>query len=139
MAALIEVNGGHDEHGLVWPTVVAPYRAVIVAAKKSLRADAEALHERLCAASEGSSGGGGSLRDELVLDDRWGERLGHKLAEAELIGFPFVVVLGRAWEVSEGRTVELQERSAGRSVPKREVGVEELCSLVAGRALSSTG
>ena len=119
MAALIEMEGGHDEHGIVWPEVVAPYRAIVVAAKKSLREGATALHATLR-----------DVEDEVLLDDRWGERLGGKLKEAELIGYPFVIVLGRAWEQSGGTIVELQQRAAGRSIPSREVSVDELTALL---------
>jgi hypothetical protein len=94
-------------------------RAIVVAAKKSLREGATALHATLR-----------DVEDEVLLDDRWGERLGGKLKEAELIGYPFVIVLGRAWEQSGGTIVELQQRAAGRSIPSREVSVDELTALL---------
>ncbi len=97
MAAIVE--GSHDRRGIVWPTNVAPFSAVIT----MLRPDHPAVRqvgERLY----------GELMDsgiEVILDDR-SERPGVKFADAELIGIPYRLTVGPR-SVQSGR-VELRSR-----------------------------
>ena len=114
MAAVAETH--HDDRGLIWPVAVAPYEAVITVA--SMR-DAAAM-----AAAE-------RLYDELVgrgvdvlLDDR-DARAGVKFADAELIGIPWRITVGRA--LAEG-AVELTERATGAT---ERVDVDRVAELVA--------
>ncbi len=83
MAAVIEQN--HDERGISWPVSIAPYHVdliVINPADAPQREAAEALYEELW-----------QTGIETVLDDR-DERAGVKFNDADLIGFPFRVVVG---------------------------------------------
>ncbi len=111
VAAIAETH--HDDRGLAWPPAVAPYEAVItVVSVKNTRAMAAA--ERLYR----------ELRDESVdvlLDDR-DARAGVKFADAELIGIPWRVTLGRA--LAKGN-VELTERASGTT---ETVPVDEIAS-----------
>ena len=50
------------------------------------------------------------LQGEVLLDDRWGRQLGYKLNDAELLGFPWRVLVGRQWE-SDGLLEVLCRRS----------------------------
>lgn len=73
-----------DEQGLVWPRVMAPYEAVILATDEHIGA-AEEVWDLLSSPQEGSV--------EAVLDDR-ARGLGWKMKDADLIGFPVVIILG---------------------------------------------
>ena len=100
VAAVVEQH--HDEHGIAWPKVVAPFQiAVILANRDDERATAEA--ERVY----------GELREgglQVVLDDR-DERAGVKFADADLIGYPVQVVVGKRG-VGSGN-VDLKLRATG--------------------------
>ena len=107
VAAIAEQT--HDAAGLCWPGAVAPADVHVVAVGKGAqRAAAEALAEDLEAQG---------LR--VLMDDR-GASAGVAFADAELIGVPAVVVVGRT--VAEG-SVEVRNRATGErgSVPLAEV------------------
>jgi len=92
-----------DERGLAWPRNLAPYDAVVVIAGKD---------DTLTAAAEQLAGDLSSLGFDVVLDDR-AVSPGVKFADAELIGFPTSVIVGR--RLVDG-TVEVRDRAKGTSV-----------------------
>jgi len=96
----------HDELGLRWPAQVAPFDVHLVIANKddAARAGAEAL-----AAALDTRG------VEVLFDDRTASP-GVKFKDAELLGVPWIVVVGRGW--ADGK-VELRNRFSGetREVP----------------------
>ena len=109
VAASIEQN--HDDDGIIWPVAIAPYEAVIVPANnksEEVMAAARKLYEDM----EDS-------RDEVVLDDR-NERAGIKFKDADLIGYPVRVTIGKKWQQSG--CVEIKIRWSGEVV---EVPLEE--------------
>ncbi|MEX2488982.1 MAG: proline--tRNA ligase [Pseudomonadales bacterium] len=85
VAAIIEQY--HDDKGITWPTIVAPFQVIIIPinAHKSeaVAATAEQLHDEL-----------ERLGIEVLMDDREGHRPGSKFADAELIGIPHRIVVG---------------------------------------------
>lgn len=88
-AAAVEAH--HDEHGIKWPLAIAPYHAIIVPVniQDELQMKvANALYETLQNAGV-----------EVVLDDR-DERAGVKFKDADLIGFPYRITVGKT--ISEG-------------------------------------
>ena len=100
VAAAIEQN--HDENGIIWPTPIAPYHVdiVLVNMKDAVcRGEAEKLYTTL-----------GGLGVEAVLDDR-DERAGVKFKDADLIGFPCLVIVGPKG-IKEGQ-VEVKSRKTG--------------------------
>ncbi|WP_433230303.1 proline--tRNA ligase [Micromonospora sp. CA-248260] len=98
VAAIAEQH--HDERGLVWPAAVAPCDVHLVVAGKGPQLDAALdLGGRLSAAG---------LR--VLVDDRANASVGVKFTDAELIGIPRAVVVGR--RLPEGY-VELRERATG--------------------------
>ena len=114
MAAVAETH--HDDRGLIWPVAVAPYAAVITVA--SMRDDAAvAAAERLYGELQG-------LGVEVLLDDR-DARAGVKFADAELVGIPWRITVGRA--LAEG-AVELTDRATGET---QRVGVGDAAARVA--------
>ncbi|WP_405491901.1 proline--tRNA ligase [Nocardia sp. NBC_00511] len=90
----------HDDKGLRWPREVAPFDVHVVIANKD--AEARAGAEQVAAELD-------SLGFEVLLDDRTASP-GVKFKDAELLGMPYVVVVGRGW--AEGK-IELRDRFAG--------------------------
>ncbi|MBI4179258.1 proline--tRNA ligase [bacterium] len=108
VSAVVEAR--HDEKGIVWPKSCAPYRAVVVPIlmdKPDVIEAAERLYRDLDLAAPG----------DVLLDDR-PARAGVKINDADLVGVPVRVVLGRG--VSKG-LAEIQERAGQKS---REVPLE---------------
>jgi prolyl-tRNA synthetase len=91
----------HDELGLRWPPEVAPFDVHLVIANK----DAEARSGANALAADLDR-----LGIEVLLDDRQASP-GVKFKDAELLGVPWIVVVGRGW--AEG-TVELRDRFSGQ-------------------------
>ena len=106
MAALAEAN--HDEHGLAWPIRVAPYHVQILATGKD-----DAVFDTAASLGEALDAEG----FEVLYDDRRRVSAGVKFADAELLGMPYIVVVGR--DLAREGTVELRDRRSGdrRSVP----------------------
>lgn len=97
--AAVEQN--HDADGIRWPVAIAPYTVIIVIASSQdpvQVALAEELYGRLLGAGI-----------DVLLDDR-PERAGVKFKDADLIGIPWRLVVGRG---AGERTVELVDRSGG--------------------------
>ena len=108
MAAIVEQH--HDEHGIAWPRSVAPYGVHIVALP-GLEEQAGALADRLEAQGH-----------DVLLDDR-DARAGEKFADADLIGCPVRVTVGR--KTLEDGAVDVRERATGEEsrVPIEEVEI----------------
>jgi prolyl-tRNA synthetase len=106
-----------DEKGLNWPVRIAPYSCAIIAKNDS--EDAVGVYERLAESDEVT----GDFLD-VVIDDRQ-KSLAWKLGDADLVGYPIVVVLGRKWADS-GR-VEVQCRRLGI---KETVALDSLPGVV---------
>ena len=96
MAAIVEQH--HDEQGIAWPRSVAPYdvHVVVLPGMESHAQEAAAALDQ----------GGFSV----LVDDR-DARAGEKFADADLIGCPLRVTVGR--KAVEGGTVDLRERAKG--------------------------
>ena len=113
MAAIVEQH--NDDRGVVWPRSVAPYDVHIVAlpgTESYADQAASALHE---------------AGFDVLLDDR-DARAGEKFADADLIGCPFRVTVGR--KAAEDGTVDLRERAKGED---DAVKVDELVGAVRGK------
>jgi len=103
-----------DSKGLNWPRVIAPYEVVVVP-RKGNEADAEVVYDALTG------------KADTTLDDRKHD-LPWKLNDADLIGYPIVVVVGRGW--TQCRKCEVQCRRLGNL--KEEVAYDDLPGFVAG-------
>jgi prolyl-tRNA synthetase len=112
MAAAIEQH--HDENGILWPITIAPFEVVVVQAwmKDDAQRDAaEALYKALKASGV-----------DALLDDR-DERAGVKFKDADLLGIPVKVVVGKS--LAEG-TVEVslrREPGSREAVPVESAAV----------------
>lgn len=101
MAAVVEQH--HDDRGIIWPLSVAPAFLHILALdyqREGRRRAAEELY-RTCL----------ERGWEVLLDDRE-ESAGVKFADADLLGIPFRVVIGKGYD--QDGSLELQERATGQ-------------------------
>lgn len=98
----------HDDLGLRWPSSVAPFDVHVVVANKDAAARTGAAE--LVADLD-------RLGHEVLFDDRQASP-GVKFKDAELLGMPWIVVVGRGW--ADG-VVELRNRFTGET---REVAVD---------------
>ncbi|MBR5230521.1 MAG: proline--tRNA ligase [Firmicutes bacterium] len=108
LSAVVEQH--HDENGIIWPMSVAPYHAIITLVKPDDEVQAQVadnIYKTLMAAGV-----------EVVLDDR-DERPGVKFKDADLIGFPVRITVGK--RAGEG----IVEYKLRRDVEKLEKTVEE--------------
>lgn len=98
-AAAVEAH--YDEHGIKWPISIAPYHLTIIPVnildELQMKVATE-LYEKLQKAGV-----------EVVLDDR-DERAGVKFKDADLIGFPYRITVGKT--INEG-LVEFKTRETG--------------------------
>ncbi|MCZ0726762.1 proline--tRNA ligase [Mycolicibacterium iranicum] len=110
----------HDALGLRWPSSVAPFDVHVVIANKD--ADARTGATELAADLD-------RLGIDVLLDDRTASP-GVKFKDAELLGVPWIVVVGRGW--ADG-VVELRDRFSGN---KRDVAIDgavgEVSSAISG-------
>jgi prolyl-tRNA synthetase len=107
LAAIVEQH--YDEHGITWPRSVAPYDVHVVALP-GLEERAEEVAARLDEAG-----------DAVLLDDRE-QRAGEKFADADLIGLPVRVTVGK--KTLEDDAVDVRDRASGdeRRVPIADLG-----------------
>jgi prolyl-tRNA synthetase len=118
MAAAIESH--HDDAGIIWPSSIAPFDVLIVALdprEKEVMDTAQTIHDELEAAGL-----------DVLFDDR-DERAGFKFKDADLIGIPLRITVGRK-SLAEG-VVELKQRDA-QSIAKLAPGraVERVVSVL---------
>jgi prolyl-tRNA synthetase len=111
IAAVVEQH--HDERGIAWPRSVAPYDAHVVV----LPGLEEHGEEVAAALSEAGY--------DVLLDDR-DERAGEKFADADLIGCPLRVTVGR--KTLDDGAVDVRDRETGE---ERRVSIDELAGTVA--------
>lgn len=140
-----------DAQGLNWPRVIAPFETIIIPAK-GLESAAVQVYDLLRSVSidreDGDNGKDAKTVDfasvatatgadcaadktggiDVILDDR-DKDLGWKFKDADLIGYPVMVVVGRTWRSKSPGTVEVQCRRLG---VKEEVQVRDLRRFVSG-------
>jgi prolyl-tRNA synthetase len=105
----------HDELGLRWPSSVSPFGVHLVIANKD--DDARSGAAELAADLD-------RLGVEVLLDDRQASP-GVKFKDAELLGVPWIVVVGRGWA---NGVVELRNRFTGET---REIPVDNVAAGIA--------
>ncbi|MDD6043863.1 MAG: proline--tRNA ligase [Eubacteriaceae bacterium] len=108
LAAVVEQH--HDENGIIWPMSVAPYHVIITLVKPDDEAQANVAEEIYASLKKAGV--------EVLLDDRK-ERPGVKFKDADLLGIPVRITVGKL--AGEGK-VEYKLR---REAEKQEISVEE--------------
>ena len=109
------VQQSHDKDGIIWPISIAPYHVVIVVPNMSNNSQvtiAESLYKELQEADV-----------DVLLDDR-DERIGIKFKDADLIGIPYRLVIGRSIQVGK---VELVNR---KTKGIQEVYISDVVSVL---------
>jgi prolyl-tRNA synthetase len=122
-AAAIEQN--HDKDGIVWPVAIAPFEVALVSLQVSdpqVTEVAERLYAEL-----------GKAGIEVLYDER-DERPGVKFKDADLIGLPYRIAVGKKG-VAEGM-VELKAR---RSPEVVKVKIEDVVRVVSEKVLAERG
>ncbi len=117
VAAVIEQH--HDEKGCIWTHATAPYLVNIMISnikEESYVAYAEELYGLLQ-----------KNKIETILDDRK-ERFGFKMSDAELIGFPFTVIVGK--ELTNGQAQILIRKTKEILTVDKDVVIETLQALI---------
>ncbi|MCX7927734.1 MAG: proline--tRNA ligase [Candidatus Omnitrophica bacterium] len=103
IATIIEQN--RDENGIIWPIEVAPFKVIIIpldVTNSSIMEKASVLYQKL------------SQEDIPVLMDDRNERAGVKFKDADLIGVPLQLILGKA--VQEEGLLELKQRKTNTKI-----------------------
>ncbi len=114
-AAAIEQN--HDKDGMIWPLPIAPLSVVIL--------NLGINDENITAVAESVYGELNSQGVEVLLDDR-DERPGSKFKDADLLGIPYRITIGKKF-VQDG-VVELRNRKTGKTedIPAAEIAAKVL-------------
>ncbi|AEH44640.1 prolyl-tRNA synthetase [Thermodesulfatator indicus DSM 15286] len=123
MAAAIEQN--HDENGIIWPISIAPFQVILLTLNPkstTLMEFSEKLYKELEAQGL-----------EVLWDER-DERPGVKFKDADLIGIPYQLVIGKTFE-KEGK-LEIKERATGE---KRLLSEEEALNFLKEKAKTTSG
>ncbi|RAO65638.1 uncharacterized protein BHQ10_001650 [Talaromyces amestolkiae] len=87
-----------DVHGLNWPRAIAPFEIVVVPGR-DLESEAENVYDHLRRHTDTS---------DVILDDR-AKKVGWKLKDADMIGYPVIVVVGKAWQSSQKLEVHCRQ------------------------------
>ena len=123
LAAVVEQH--NDEHGISWPVAVAPYEVEVIpltVGDDVVWPVAQQVTEALSAADL-----------EVVLDDRK-ERAGVKFADADLIGLPYQVILGKRGVNAGTAEIKIRETGERVDVPLEDVTAWLLERVVPARA-----
>ncbi len=117
LAAVVEQH--HDDKGIIWPVSVAPYHVIITLVKPNDEAQAkvaEEIYEKL-----------GAAGIEVLLDDR-NERPGVKFNDADLLGMPIRITVGKL--AGDGIVEYKLRREADKEELTAEEAVERAVELV---------
>ena len=95
------VEAYHDEKGIIWPQAIAPFTYVVIGIGDAGTQQAEKVYDHLL--QQGA---------EVVLDDR-NASPGFKMKDADLIGYPYKIVVSDKTLAHGDSMVELIERATG--------------------------
>ncbi|BDU50598.1 proline--tRNA ligase [Haliovirga abyssi] len=113
MAAAVEQN--YDESGIIWPISIAPYIVDVIPVNMKDKEQVEVAEKLYNNLKENGI--------EVAIDDRK-ERAGFKFKDADLIGFPVKVIVGKG--IATGK-VEVVNRKTGE---KEDIEIEELLNYI---------
>ena len=113
VAAAIEQN--HDEKGIIWPKAISPFEILIIVLND--KNDSSVLDQALKIYQDLKLDG-----IEVLIDDR-DERAGVKFADADLLGIPKQVIVGKRG--IEKNIIEVTSRITGE---KRDIKISEATS-----------
>ncbi|KAG5518447.1 hypothetical protein PMAC_002842 [Pneumocystis sp. 'macacae'] len=102
LSSLAEVN--KDDKGLVWPITIAPWKAVIISSS-DLNHLLYEVYDMIVYYFE---------EDSIIIDDRKNRGFVWKMKDSDLIGFPYIIIIGKHWEKTG--ELEVQIRKTGEKV-----------------------
>lgn len=117
LAAIVEQH--HDDSGIIWPMSVAPYHVVLTVMKHNDEEQmnlANTMYEKLVKAGA-----------EVLLDDRK-ERPGVKFKDADLMGIPIRITIGR--DAADGKVEYKLRREEDKVVKTAEEAVTDALALI---------
>ena len=116
-AAAVEAH--YDEHGIKWPLAIAPYHAIVIPVSTKDEEQMRVANDIYVTLKKHGA--------EVVIDDR-DERAGVKFKDADLIGFPYQIIVGKS--ISEGN-VEFKIREIGeKTAMKPEEAAEVVITAI---------
>jgi prolyl-tRNA synthetase len=117
-AASIEQN--HDEDGIIWPIQIAPFEVVVIPVNNNddeVNSTAEKIYSELSASNV-----------DVIIDDRK-ERAGFKFKDADLIGYPIRINVGK--KALENGNVEIIIRKTKESIlVNKEDAVQKIIEII---------
>lgn len=108
-----------DVRGLNWPRAIAPFEIIVIPAR-NLESEAENVYDLLRQHTDTS---------DVILDDRI-KHVGWKLKDADMIGYPIVVVVGKAWQSSQRFEVHCRQLDGLREDVPVDSLIEYIRSLL---------
>lgn len=118
VAAAIEQN--HDDKGIIFPKAIAPFEVVIIPASND--------HEDVAKISEDIYSKLIDRNVDVLIDDR-SERLGVKLNDAELIGYPIYITIGKRSLEESSIELTIRETLEKKSIPLDNV-IDSIVSIL---------
>lgn len=119
-AAAVEAH--YDEHGIKWPLAIAPYHAIVIPVSTKDEEQMRVANDIYTTLKKHGA--------EVVIDDR-DERAGVKFKDADLIGFPYQIIVGKS--ISEGNVEfkirETDEKTAMKPEEAAEVVITAINNL----------
>ncbi|TPX60512.1 proline---tRNA ligase [Powellomyces hirtus] len=109
IAAVVEAS--NDQSGIKWPESIAPFKACVVPVihKKSSDQEKQTITDGVKAVYHTLTKRFGG--EEIVIDDREALSVGFKLKDAALVGYPWVIVVGKSFLT--GNLLEVHDRHRG--------------------------
>lgn len=101
--------------GFVWPSDLAPFSALVLPASHKQMEAALKLCSQLASGFEQGDSSQTNIQvplNDIALDDRVGQSLGSRLFDADLLGYPYVYVLGKHFD----KTGQVEIRQVGQDV-----------------------
>ena len=119
-AAAVEAH--YDEHGIKWPLAIAPYHVIVIPVSTKDEEQMRVANDIYATLKKHGA--------EVVIDDR-DERAGVKFKDADLIGFPYQIIVGKS--ISEGnvefKTRETDEKTAMKPEEAAEIVITAIHNL----------
>lgn len=110
-----------DHKGLNWPRIIAPFEAIIIPTKGT-ESEAAPVYDLLTARTGHHPQG----PVDAIVDDRKRD-FGWKMKDADMIGYPVIVILGRGWKSDKECEVQCRRLSV-----KERVSADKLKTFVEG-------
>ncbi|EGG10840.1 uncharacterized protein MELLADRAFT_42095 [Melampsora larici-populina 98AG31] len=138
MGAIAECS--HTETGLRWPINVAPFKVCIIIPMQENDAGSSDLIKSVAQIIgrevESIKTKVGELKGEVLIDDRI-QRIGWKLMDADLVGYPILIVLGNRW--IKNQVIEIRDVKNGKVIELENVGLVDGKLVDQGRLSDTIG